>query len=65
MNYFRIKHTNIVYYYVKYKIIEKKIINILYIFIKNIIIDELIKFLKASKFLIFKKLIKLFKRLNN
>ena len=61
MNHSRAKHINIIYHYVKHKMIEEKIINISYILIKNMIINELIKSLKTSKFLIFRKLMKLFK----
>ena len=65
MNHFQVKHINIVYHYVKQKMIKEKIINISYILIKDIIVNELIKLLKASKFLIFKKLMRLFKELYN
>ena len=65
MNHSRAKYMNIIYHYVKHKMIEEKIINISYIFIKNMIINELIKLLKASKFLIFKKLMRLFKESYN
>ena len=65
MNYFQVKHINIVYYYIKHKIIKERIINISYILIKDMIINELIKSLKMSKFLIFKKLMRLFKESYN
>ena len=61
MNHFRAKHINIVYHYVKHKMIEEEIIDISYILIKDMIVDELIKSLEASKFLIFRKLMRLFK----
>ena len=34
INYSRVKHINIIYYYVKSKIIKEKVIKIEYIFIK-------------------------------
>ena len=65
MNHSRAKHINIAYHYVKHKMIEEKIIDILYILIKDMIVDELIKSLKASKFLISRKLMRLFKESYN
>ena len=60
INHLRVKHINIVYHYVKSKVIKEKIIKIEYIFIEQIIADDLIKPLKASKFLKFRILIRLF-----
>ena len=60
INHSRVKHINIVYHYVKSKVIEEKIIEIEYIFIEQMIADDLIKSLKASKFLKFRILMKLF-----
>ena len=61
INYVRIKHISVKYHYVK-KLIEQKIIKINYIDIKNMIADNLIKFLK---FELYKKFVKIFKLVNN
>ena len=49
MNYLQVKHINVVYYYVKNKIIDN-VIKLMYIFIVDIIINKLIKLLKTVKF---------------
>ena len=60
INHSRVKHINIVYHYVRSKVIKEKIIEIEYIFIEQMIADDLIKSLKASKFLKFRILMRLF-----
>ncbi len=49
INYFRVKHINMIYYYVKNKI-ANELMKLMYISIINMITDELIKSLKAVKF---------------
>ena len=60
INHSRVKHIDIAYHYVRSKVIEEKIIEIGYIFIEQMIADDLIKSLKASKFLKFRILMRLF-----
>ena len=64
INYFRVKHINIFYHYVRNKVKERTI-QLFYILIKQMIINEFIKFLKVSIFLIFKELMRLFAELFN
>ncbi len=49
INYFRIKHIDVIYYYVKNKI-ANELMKLMYISITDMMTDELIKFLKAVKF---------------
>ncbi len=49
INHSRIKHINVIYYYVKNKIADE-LMKLMYISITDMMIDELIKFLKAVKF---------------
>ena len=60
INHSRVKHINIVYHYVRSKVIKERIIKIKYISIEQMIADGLIKPLKASKFLKFRILMRLF-----
>ena len=61
MNHLRAKHIDIAYHYVRHKVVEEGVIDISYIPTKDMIADELIKPLKASKFLISRKLMELSK----
>ena len=58
INYFRIKHIDVTYYFVKNKVKERTV-KLKYILIDQMIVDKLIKSLKFSKFRIFKTLMKL------
>ncbi len=58
INYSRIKHINVIYYYVKNKIVDE-LIELMYISITDMMTDELIKFLKAVKFESFRSMMKM------
>jgi len=49
INYSRVKHIDVIYYYVKNKIADE-FMKLMYISIINMMINELIKFLKVIKF---------------
>ena len=49
INHLRVKHINMIYYYVQMKIIEKKSLKLKYILINQMMIDDLTKSLKAIK----------------
>ncbi len=58
INYFRIKHIDVIYYYVKNKV-ANKLMKLMYISITDIMINELIKPLKAIKFKSFRFIMKM------
>ena len=58
VNHFRVKHINTFYHYVQNKI-EERVIKLKYIFIDQMIIDDLIKSLKSGKFLSFRSVMSL------
>ncbi len=58
INYLRAKYINVIYYYVKNKIVNK-LMKLMYILITDMITDELIKFLKAVKFKSFRFIMKM------
>ncbi len=49
INYSRVKHIDVIYYYVKNKIADE-LMKLMYILITDMITDKLIKSLKAVKF---------------
>jgi len=61
VNHLRAKHIDTSYYYVQNKI-EEKAIRLKYIFIDQMMIDDLIKSLKSGKFLRFRSVMKLASR---
>ncbi len=58
INHFRVKHIDVIYYYVKNKI-ANKLMKLMYIQITDMITDELIKSLKAVKFKSFRFIMKM------
>ncbi len=62
INHFRVKHINVIYYYVKNKIADK-LMKLMYISITDIMINELTKFLKVIKFKSFKFIMKMLLKL--
>ena len=61
VNHPRAKHIDIAYHYVRHKVAEEGVIDISYIPTKDMVADGLTKPLEASKFLISRKLMGLFK----
>ncbi len=58
INYSRVKHIDVIYYYVKNKIVNE-LMKLMYISITDMITDKLIKFLKAVKFKSFRFMIRM------
>ena len=58
INHSRVKHIDVIYHFVRNKVKERTV-RLKYILIDQMIIDELIKPLKLSKFLIFRFLMRL------
>ncbi len=58
INYFRVKHIDVIYHYVKNKIADE-LMKLMYISITDMMTDELIKFLKAVKFESFRFMMKM------
>ncbi len=58
INYFRVKHIDVIYYYVKNKIADE-LMKLRYISITDMMINELIKSLKAVKFKSFRFIMKM------
>ncbi len=61
VNHLRVKHIDTLYHYVRNKV-EEKAIRLKYILIDQMMIDDLIKFLKSGKFLRFRSVMRLASR---
>ncbi len=61
-NYFRVKHINVTYHYVRKKVADE-LMKLMYISITDIMINELIKPLKAVKFKSFRFIMKMLLKL--
>ena len=61
VNYFRAKHIDTSYYYIRNKV-EEKAIRLKYILIDQMMIDDLIKSLNSGKFLRFRSVMRLASR---